>query len=126
KRVGWIGIVWSRRVHRFLCLTCENRAAVVSAYLNNTWLQPDVIRASVISRFQRLADIPRGTKPLKRLGYCRPDEHRVENPVLMRLVGSLTSNRFEHAPDVFGKDFLPGRVWMNAIGQIQRRVACHS
>jgi len=30
KRVGWIGIVWSRRVHRFLCLTCENRAAVVS------------------------------------------------------------------------------------------------
>jgi hypothetical protein len=28
KRVGWIGIVWSRRVHRFLCLTCEKRAAV--------------------------------------------------------------------------------------------------
>jgi hypothetical protein len=54
KRVGWIGIVWSRRVHQFLCLTCENRAAVVSAYLSNIWLQPDVIRASVISRFQRL------------------------------------------------------------------------
>ena len=31
KGIGWIGIGWSRRVHRFLCLTCENRAAVVSA-----------------------------------------------------------------------------------------------
>ena len=98
----------------FLYLTCENRAAAASAYLSYTWLQPGVIRASVISRL-RLADVPRGTKPLKRLACCRPDEHRVENPVLMRLAGNLTSNRFEHAPDVFGKDFLPGRVWMNAV-----------
>jgi len=33
KRIGWIGIIWSRRIHRFLCLTCENRAAVVCLLL---------------------------------------------------------------------------------------------
>ena len=44
----------------------------------------------------------------------------------MRLAGNLARDGFEHAPDVFGENFLPGRVWMNTIVQIQRGVACHS
>src|SRR5882724_912005 len=37
KRIGWIGIVWSRRIHRFLIfiyLTCDSRAAVASRTLS--------------------------------------------------------------------------------------------
>ena len=45
ERVGWIGIVWSRRVHRFSYFTCDRRILVVSHELRliNTWLQPGVI-----------------------------------------------------------------------------------
>src|SRR5207244_6525769 len=33
KRIGWIGISWSRRVHRSFYLTCGNAAAVVSRHM---------------------------------------------------------------------------------------------
>ena len=33
KRIGWIGISWSRRVHRSFYLTCGNGAAVVSRHM---------------------------------------------------------------------------------------------
>jgi hypothetical protein len=34
KRVGWIGIVWSRRVHRFLYVTCDSGMTVVLGLLS--------------------------------------------------------------------------------------------
>src|SRR6266540_5661644 len=34
--------------------------------------------------------------------------------------------RFKHAPDVFSNDLLAGCIRMNAVRQIQRRIACHA
>ena len=34
--------------------------------------------------------------------------------------------RSEHAPDVFSKNLLAGCIRMNAVGQIQRGIACHA
>ncbi len=100
KWIGRIGITGSCRVHRvWLSLNLTFEASALVAPL---------VAASLWQATRRCGNLP-PSPPTGRLQFRHFARHR-----------------FEHAPDVFRKDLLTGCIRMNAVGQIQRGIACYA
>jgi hypothetical protein len=118
ERVGGIRIAWSCRVHRFgFSLTNarqpRNGCLVRDLFERTPELlqcHPERSEGSLTRWRITQAQLCDQGSSVGSLACARDDCY-------------LARDRFEHMPDGFGKNLLPGCVWMNSIGQIQRWIA---